>query len=188
MSGKIILRSLALLVAAISFSAIRLAAQDQPSVADAARRSREQKKDTSKPSQVITNDTLPPNPAADSSAPAAPAAPDSAAQAKNASASSDKKEAGDSSEDAEKKEKIKALKQEIADKQQSINLLQREIALAQDSFFSNPDHGHDKAGKEKLDSMQSDVKQQQAELAEIQAKLAELGPEPDTKSPETPKP
>jgi len=188
MSAKMILRSLVLLIVGMSCSAIQLAAQDAPSVADAARRSREQKKETTKPAPVVDNDNLPPASAADSSAPAAPAAPDSAAQAQNAPASSDKKEGASSSEDEEKKEKIKALKQEIADKQQSINLLQREIALAQDSFYSNPDHDHDKAGKEKLDSMQSDLSQQQAELAELQAKLAELGPPAETKAPEPSQP
>ena len=65
MSPKNILRSLALLFAAISFFSIRLAAQDDaPSVADAARQARQQKQDAAKPARVIDNDAIPPSPSA----------------------------------------------------------------------------------------------------------------------------
>lgn len=194
MSPKTFLRCLALLLAAFSFFAGRLAAQDQPSVAEAARRAREQKQAAPKPARVIDNDSLPPshsvpaNPAADSAAteanPATPASPsDSNATAapENASAAQAEKVTESAEDAAEKKAKIDALKQQITDKKGKVDLQQREIALAQDSFYSNPDHEHDRAGKAKLDSMQADLEQQKTELAELQAKLAELGDSADTK-------
>jgi predicted RNase H-like nuclease (RuvC/YqgF family) len=191
MSSKLILRGLALLIAVVFFHSLCLAAQDAPSVAEAARRARE-KQATSKPAKVITDDALTHAPTTPS-ATASPTPSSSAAQAENAPAapSGEQPTAQSDEETAKKKGEIEALKREIADKQQSIKLLQREIALAQDTFYSNPNHEHDRAGNEKLDSMRSDVEQQQAALAELQAKLEALGPVPDSKSsesPETPKP
>jgi len=189
MSSKIIYRAFALFLVAFFFSSSHLAAQDAPSVADAARQAREQKQASSKPAQVIDNDTLAPAPSApttptkESGPTSAPAAPENGPTPPAAD-----KPAADSKEEAEKKVKIDALKQEIADKQRSVNLQQREIALAQETYYSNPDHDRDKTGKEKLDSMQSDLKEQQGQLAELQAKLAELAPQANAKSPEPTKP
>lgn len=185
MSGKALLRSLALVIATVSLFSVRLAAQDAPSVAEAARRAREQKQNAAKPTRVITDDTLTPAPTPSMPAPPSPA--NSTAQSDSAAAPAGKP-AESAEDEAKKKEEIEVLKREIADKQQSVNLLQREISLAQDTFYSNPDHDHDKAGKEKLDFMQSDVKQQQAELAELQSKLADLAPAAETKSTEPSKP
>jgi anti-sigma28 factor (negative regulator of flagellin synthesis) len=194
MSPKIILRALALLLAAGSFSAVRLAAQDEPSVAEAARRARQQKQAAPKPARIIDNDSIPPShnapatPAADSAAaeanPSTPATPsDSNAPVKpeDTSASPSEKGTADADAAAAKKAKIEALKKQIADKKESVDLQHRAIALAQDTFYSNPDHQHDRDGKAKLDSMQADLEQEKAELAELQAKLAELGDSADSK-------
>jgi hypothetical protein len=183
MSGKAFLRSLALVIATVSLFSVRLAAQDAPSVAEAARRAREQKQNAAKPTRVITDDTLMPAPT-----PSMPAPPENSAAQSDSAAAPAGKPAESAEDEAKKKEEIEALKREIADKQQSVNLLQREISLAQDTFYSNPDHDHDKAGKEKLDFMQSDAKQQRAELAELQGKLADLAPAAETKSTEPSKP
>jgi hypothetical protein len=193
MSPKILLRALALLLAAGSFSAVRLAAQDEPSVAEAARRARQQKQAAPKPARIIDNDSIPPShnapatPAADSAAaeanPSTPAtSSDSNAPVKPEDTSAPPAEKGTSDADAAaaKKAKIEALKKQIADKKESVDLQQRAIALAQDTFYSNPDHVHDRDGKAKLDSMQSDLEQEKAELAELQAKLAELGDSADS--------
>jgi uncharacterized coiled-coil protein SlyX len=167
------LRSLALLVVAVSCFSIPLAAQDAPSVAEAARRSREQKQTSAKPARVVDNDTLPPSaatPASPAPAPAAPAS-DSAAQPADVKAGS---AAGDT---AENKEKVDSLKQQIAERQQSVDLLQRELALEQDNFYKQPDHQRDKTGKAKLDSIETDLSQQQADLAALKAKLADIAPQ-----------
>jgi len=169
----------ALLAAGVSLFALSLAAQDAPSVAEAARRAREQKKASTKPATVITDDTLHPSTAtpatpgpnvASSPAPgqaesAAPAALENTAAAEGAAPS----------EGAEKKAKVDALKQQIAQAQIRVNMLQREIALAQDNLYRNPDYVHDTAGKEKLASLQDDLQQGQTELADLKAKITDLG-------------
>ena len=120
-------------------------------------------------------------------APAAPAADSNSPKPPEASSETAKSE-GDKSDDEKKKAQVDALKQEIADKLEKVNLQQREIALAQDTFNSNPDRERDKAGKDNLDAMQSDLAQLQAQLTELQTKLAGLNPPSDERTPETPKP
>ncbi len=190
MSPKMLLRSLAMLLAALSLVAATLAAQDAPSVAEAARRARQQKQDAAKPAHVIDNDSLPPShtDSADSSAAAStPADANAPAPADKAAATPASGTAeGDADEDRKKAE-IAALKQQIADLKEKVNLQQRDIALSQDSFLSNPDHEHDKAGKEKLDSMNADLTQLQSQLADLLTKLNELGGSADNKTPEPPK-
>jgi predicted RNase H-like nuclease (RuvC/YqgF family) len=191
MSPKFLMRSLTLLLAALSLFSIRLVAQDAPSVAEAARRARQQKQDAAKPAHVIDNDVIPSSPAASAPAasPAAPASDSSSAAPANASdASADNKSEGDNADADQKKEEIESLKRQIAEKKEKVDLQQREIALAQDSFYTNPDHERDIAGKQKLTTMQNDLTQSQSELADLQAKLAKLGPAPETKTPEAPKP
>jgi len=188
MLSRIFLRSFALFLAVFAFSSIRLVAQDDTSVAEAARRARQQKQDATKPSHVIDNDSLPPAPvgaAAPSSAAPAPESNAPAPAAPGASADSGALKKGASENENQKKE-IEALKQEIAEKKEKLNLVKREMALDQDSYLSNPDHDHDTAGKQKLDSMQSDIAEAQSELEQLQSKLAALAPPSDATAPETP--
>jgi hypothetical protein len=193
MSLKTILRLLALLLVVFSVCVPLFAQQDDaPSVAEAARRARQQKQEAARPAHVIDNDVIAPSPAASVPTPVPPAPAsdtDSSKPAATAAASgSSAKSAADKADEEKKKADIEALKQEIADKLAKVNLQQRELALTQDSYLSNPDHEHDKTGKEKLDSMQVDLTQLQAELTELQAKLAALAPPSDEKTPESSKP
>jgi chromosome segregation ATPase len=189
MSSKTILRSFAVLFAGLCLSIPLFAQQeDAPSVAEAARRSRQQKQDTAKPAHVIDNDLIPPSSAASTAAPAsAPSTGDTNTSKSEDSAAAPKSEA-DKADDDKKKADIEALKQEIADKLAKVNLQQREITLAEDSYFANPDHEHDKAGKENLDSLKAELTELQAELTSLRAKLGALGARADEKTPETPKP
>jgi hypothetical protein len=188
MSPKFILRSLVLLLAAFCLFSLRLAAQDDaPSVADAARRARQQKQDAAKPAHVIDNDVIPPSPSASGSN--ASSDSNAAGPAGNTSASpAAAKPEANPADEAKKKEETEALKKEIADKKEKINFQQREIALAQDSYYSNPDHEHDTSGKDKLNSMQADLTHAQSELADLQAKLAAAEPPADEKPAEPAKP
>jgi hypothetical protein len=191
MSAKIF-RLSALVLAAFSFSVPLFAQQQQddaPSVAEAARRARQQKQEAAKPAHVIDNDVIAPAPAAPAASPnaSAPASPSSDANAAKPPEGAPKVEA-DKTDDEKKNADIETLKQQIADKLAKVNLQQRELSLTQDTYLSNPDHEHDKTGKEKLDSMQSDLTQLQSDLTELQAKLAAIAPALDEKAPETPKP
>jgi hypothetical protein len=181
MFWKTTFRFTAMFVAASAFAAIHVAAQDTqdaPSVAEAARRAREQKDAAAaKPAKVITNESLPPAPTPDpSAAPAVNPNPPAPAADQGSSDAADNDAEG-------KKKAVDELKQQIADKQKSVDLLQRELALEQDNFYSKQDYQRDAAGKQKLDSMQSDLKTQQGELAALKAKLADAGGGEESKEP-----
>jgi len=189
MPRKTILRTITLLSAASFFFALHGAAQEaqEPSVAEAAKRTRTQQKTAGKSAAIITNDTLKPAPADD--VPAKPEslptpAPDAShAQTcpceNNAAATNP---APSSEAQAKKKKEIDDLKQQIADTQQQVDLQKRELALENDSYYSKVDFASDKAGKAKLDTMQDDLKQKQDDLAKLKAKLAELAPQEATKT------
>ena len=165
-------------------------AQSDESVADAARRAREQKKAAGKPSTVITNDTLKPE---SSPAPAAPGAPTANPEAPAATPSADtnlsvtaaageQKPAADAKaatpgsqptaeEQAAQQGEIEALKREILEKQKELDLALRSLSLANDDFYSKPDFSKDSDGRAKLDAMKSDVDQLKDALAQLKAKL-----------------
>ena len=182
--------TIAVLFAGSGLLSTRSAAQNpqEPSIADAARVNREQKKAAPKAGTVITNDTL--NPSASSNAPAASpgAATPSANQAPGTSAqtgaSADSKAAASaaepqlSKEDADKlKAEIAALKQELKDKQAEVELSQRLLNLDREALYSKPDSSRDAVGKAKLDAEQNDLTQKTQEFEKLKAKLQSIAPE-----------
>jgi cytoskeletal protein RodZ len=220
MSRCIALRlSLAVLIAAPAFPLLALAqsqgsqTQDpqNQSVADAARRAREQKKAAAKqPAPVITDDTLKrsaptaqasnePAPAPTSEATPAAAAPVPAAQpaadsssAPDANAAPVPAEQSAPAAEAEKKgndsAELAALKQQLAEEQKGLELLQRELSLQQDTYISNPDHSHDIAGKAKLDAMLQQITGKQQALDALKAQLAALQSSTSSAPPPPPNP
>jgi hypothetical protein len=165
-------------VAAALFS-VPIFAQSQdeqsPSVADAARRAREQKKKSEKPARVINDDNLKPAPgptnppdlqtakaAAPEAAPAAPAAAPAEAAAPERKDSSD-----NSAEAASMKAQLEGLQKEL-------DLLQREVPLARDNFYSKPDYAHDTTGKAKLEALMQQVTDKQQDVEGLKARLATL--------------
>ena len=201
LNGKRVCVSAILLAACLAgMPSARAQGDQEQSVAEAARKAREQKKTTTKPSTVITNDTLKPAtpetvqqaPARAESAPGTEATATTEATAKSdataasGSTADEAKKAqpakGPSEEEiAKKKAKIEALKQEIADKTNEADVQQRALALANESYYSRPDFSKDPDGKAKLDAMQSDLVQKQDQLAQLKAKLKELAPDADQK-------
>ena len=169
--------ALSAILAAVFLPAMVYAqSQDSQSVAEAARRSREQKKAQAKPARVITEDDVKPaipadtapSPAGVTNAPAAtaPAAPTPAG-------SSTTPDSKDEKAPKESKE-VTALKEQIKQVQNDLDLLQREQSLEQDSYFANPDYVHNTAGKAKLDALKQQVSDKQQELDGLKARLAEL--------------
>src|SRR5580658_6226331 len=186
--------SLRLAIAAIFAAAVlpltTLAqSQDSPaeSVADAARRAREQKKAAAKqPAPVITDDTLKPaapaaQPAADSSG-----APDVNATAAPAGQSAPAANGGDTDQKAKDSAELATLKQQVADAQKDLDLLQRELSLRQDTYISNPDHSHDLAGKAKLDAMLAQITDKQQAVEALKTQLAALLASSGTTAPPAP--
>ena len=208
--------SLRLAIAAIFAAALHPLAtlaqsQDSPtqSVAEAARRAREQKKAAAKqPAPVITDDTLKPAAAAQAanasapaqspeaaSAPPAPAAqpaadssgtPDTNAAPAPAGPPAPAANAGDTDQKAKDSAELAALKQQVADAQKGLELLQRELALQQDTYLSNPDHSHDLAGKAKLDAMLAQITDKQQAVEALKTQLAALLASSGTTAPPAP--
>ena len=167
----------------------RAQSQDQqaPSVAEAARRAREQKKKSEKPARVISDDNLKPAPAApatpatppaqspemtpQSQAVAAPpeAAVPTAPATTPAEAAPEKKKgsAAKSAEAASMKAQVEALEKEL-------DLLKRELPLERDNYYSRPDYVRDTAGKAKLDALQQQITDKQQDLDALKTRLAAL--------------
>jgi enamine deaminase RidA (YjgF/YER057c/UK114 family) len=192
--------ALPVVLAATLLPAAALAqSQDSQSVAEAARRAREQKKPQPKPSKVITDEDLKPATAANPSAPGSPASTDgtTASGASAATASSttsavtappagsaptpDAKDQKDSKEVADLKAQIK---QAMAD----LDLALREKTLENDKYYSNSDYAHDTAGKTKLDELIQQVADRQQELEALKARLEKLLPPQDASATAPPKP
>ena len=133
--------------------------EQSQNIAEAARRSREQAKNATKPSKVITDDDLdkkgvkPGQQGLTVDAPAKletqPPTPDQVAAAATtpAAAATDPGAAPAAADDPE----VAQLKEQLADAEKDADLGKRELALQQDSYLSNPDHEHDSAGKAKVD-------------------------------------
>jgi hypothetical protein len=177
------------------------------SVADAARRARQQKKASSKPATVITDDTIKPA-ASDSpataparaptsspdAAPAPPARPtppaatdsSSSPDASGAPASTTQPASATDATDADQKAKdaaeLASLKQQLAEAQKGLDFLQRELALQQDTYYSNPDHSHNTAGKAKLDALTQQIADRAQELVALKERVAALEASVGTKA------
>ena len=183
---SIVLRTVALSFVALLAAAFQLAAQDAPSVAEAAQRARQQKQEAAKPAKVITNDTLPAAPQSNPSAPPGDSsAPAATAEGPAPADSADTKKATETAEDSEKKKAaIDALRKQISAKQDEISTQQGKIALDQTTYYSNPDYSRDSSGKAKLDGEKADLERMQQEMDELKAKLADLGQTVESKPPE----
>ena len=153
--------------------------QDSQSVAEAAKKAREKKKDAAKPAKVITDETLDVKKGDVQSAvaeePKIAGADDSKAQPTPAGANV--RPANSAAKD-EKKERLKKelteLKEQIKQSLMDLDLLQRENRLDQDAYYSQPNYGSDTAGKQKLDDEKQQISDKQGEVARLKAKLADL--------------
>jgi hypothetical protein len=165
----------------------RAQSQDQQpqtqSVADAARRAREQKKAAEKqPTPVITDDTLKPSaPASDAAPAASPASAADSSSAPNANAaptSSGQPAPGSPSEDADQKAKssaeVESLKKQLAEAQKAMDLAQRGLGLEQDNVYSKPDYTSNTAGLAKLDDLKQQLTDKQQSVDALKTRLAEL--------------
>jgi len=150
--------------------------QQTPSVAEAARRAREQKKKTEKPGRVIDDDNLKPSDptgppdlqtakAWDPGAAAAPAAP--ATPAAEATPNEKKESAGNAAEAASMKTQLEELEKEL-------DLLRRELPLERDNYYSKADYARDTEGKSKLDALQQQLTDKQQDVDALKTRLAAM--------------
>jgi len=193
MSRLISLRLAVSIVLASALLPAAAFAQSQDSVAEAARRSRAQKKNSEKPAKVITDETLEVKKGDVQSAAAEqlrmPGSPETTAQPAPANApSSTAQNEKKAPEDEKAAKELVELKEQIKQAQSDLDLAKREQALQQDTYFSNPDYVHDTDGKAKLDGLKQQIADKHQELDRLKARLAELQPASATPPAAPPKP
>ncbi len=153
--------------------------QQTDSVAEAARRAREAKKNAAKPAKVVNNDDIDAKKTKGGvdvgSAPRSDSQPPNsgevaAAEAADQAATAPAKPTGKSPEERE----IAQLKNKIEPLAKQLDLMRRELALDKDTFYSKTDFARDTEGKAKLDAQQQAIDEKQPELDALNARLAEL--------------
>lgn len=166
-------------------------AQSQDSVADAARRAREQKKSAAKPVKVVTNDDVKPA-TPDAAPPSSGFGSQNPSAVGSANAPATPAPSGSSGATDPKDEKmvkeIAHLKELIKQAESDLNLVQRQLSLEQDTYLSKPDYAHDTAEKAIVDALKQQVLDKQQDVARLKARLAEMQPAPATPEAAPPKP
>jgi hypothetical protein len=162
-------------------------AQSQPSassdasVADAARRKRDEKKNAAKSTKVITDDDLDRHefkpvkggfnvgsaPQLETGLPNAEAV---AADESADLASDEEAQKEAAAQDAD----IAKVKSQLAQGEKDLDVSRRQFALDQDSYLSNADYAHDTAGKSKLDNEKQQIHDKQDENERLKTRLAAL--------------
>lgn len=180
MPRSILLRFLFAVVLVGAFLPVAFSeSQDSQSVAEAARRAREKKKDPAKPAKVITDETLDVKKGdvqnAVAEEPKIAGAPEAARESANGAANP---AAADAKTQAAKDEKLKKeiarVKDELKDALGDLELLQRENRLDQDTYYSEPNFASNTAGKQKLDEEQQKISGKRQEIDRLKAKLSDL--------------
>lgn len=180
MPRPIVLRSVFAVVLAGAFLPMAFSQpQDSQSVAEAARRAREKKKDSAKPAKVITDDTLDVKKGDVQSAvaeePKIAGAPEAANESANGTANPAASDAKtQAAQDDKLKKEIAAVKERLKDALGDLDLLQRENRLDQDTYYSEPNFASDTAGKQKLDDEQQKMTDKRQEIDRLKTKLADL--------------
>ncbi len=161
--------------------------QQGQSVADAARHSREQKKNAAKQARVIRNEDLDTeyfkagqeglNLSAPASLKTEARSAGAVAAAERAATSANKEsrpKGKDAEEAAAENAEIARLKEQIAEAEEQLKWQQRELALDQDTVYSNPNYTDSRTGKAKLDAEQQRINERRQEIQGLKANLAAL--------------
>ena len=147
-------------------------AQDQDnSVAAAARRAREQKKEQPKAAHVYDNDTLPSTGGVNVVG-QQPAAAGSTSETASTQAV-EEKPAPTAAEVAGLNADVDRAKQRLADLKADLDVAQRKFALDQATYVSDPNHSMNKAGAATLDAEKSDIAAKQDAVAAAEKALAD---------------
>lgn len=154
-----------------------------PSVAEAARRAREQRKNAAKPVRTLTNDDLPAARPAGSTSESPVATPENAPEKTNENAqatnASEEPAAPLNDEQARQKKAENAValertKKELSEAQSELDVMQRRAALDSDGYYSKPDFASDKEGKANLDAQAQQVSDKKQLVETLKTRVAEL--------------
>ena len=153
--------------------------QDSQSLAEAARKAREKKKDATKPTKVITDENLDVKKGDVQSAVAEEDKIAGAPDAKNPPPSGAVHAAaanpnGQAAKDEKLKKELTAAKEHLKQALMDLDLLQRENRLDQDAYYSKTNYGSDTAGKQKLDDEQQQINDKRQQVEQLKAKVADL--------------
>ena len=154
---------------------------DDTTVADAARKAREQKKNASKAVRTLTNDDLPGGPAAEAKPAAAPSEAVDGSHPAEGTARPEKKAADAEAATQERAEKkaaaeaaLKQAKADLAESQGELNVLERKQALDSGSYYSKTDYSQDTAGKAALEAGAQGISDKKSQVEALKNKIAEL--------------
>jgi hypothetical protein len=153
--------------------------QAENSIAAAARRARENKKEHAKPTKVWDNDNIPTSAASLSVVGNAPPADNSANQPANVPPGSAAPGAANSaSADASKKSAVEAdlaaAKERLQTLQNDLDIAQRKSTLDSQMYYSKPDYAADKVGAATLEDEQSQLEAKRQEVADAKKRVADL--------------
>jgi hypothetical protein len=146
-------------------------ADSAPSVAEAARRAREKKKENAKPARTLTNDDLPAAPAGDVANGAVTPTANEGGEKKPTAAANDEQAKQMKAENAAALERAKKL---LATALSELDIMQRKAALDSDSYYSKTDYESDKEGKASLDAEAQQISEKKQAVDELKARVAEL--------------
>jgi hypothetical protein len=148
-------------------------------VADAARRAREQRKNSAKSTKIITDDDLdrhvfkPGRGGFNVGAPPQMETEPPSAEAVAAAEAADKASDEDLQKEAAAQDAdIARLKLQITQAEKDLDVLRRQFALDQDSYLSKTDYAHDTAGKKNLDKEKQQINDRQEEVERLKTRLA----------------
>jgi hypothetical protein len=145
--------------------------QQQDSLAAAARRAREAKKDQAKPAKVWDNESLASTPGVISivGQPAAPAS--------NPAPAADGKSPAGNPPAADKsaiETDLNAAKANLQSLKDDLDLLQRKYALDQQTYLGTPEYSSDTAGAAALANEKSQIDSKQQQITDTEKKVADL--------------
>lgn len=174
-----------ILAAAVAiFLALPMAAQtqpnQQPSLGDAARKLREQKKNPTKPAKVITNDNLGSSPAAataaaETAAAPAEAGPSQAKPSKPGAQAEETPEKQRAKEEAQWRKRFAEAHTKLEQAEKELDILQRELNLLQRQYYSDPNKAlQQQYSRQDIDAHRQKIADKQQEVDQLKQALSDL--------------
>ena len=156
--------------------------QSGDSVADAARKAREQKKSAPKPKHVVTEDEiaprtpeLPPQSATASAAPAPDSAAPAADAASGAPAATGAEKSDPPNSEAYWRKRFATQRKRIADAQVELDVLQRETEKASVQYYSDPQKAlQEQYSRKEVNDKTEKVEAKKKEIAALKQQLGDL--------------
>ena len=160
-------------------------ASQQPSLADAARKAREEKKST-KPAKVYTNDNIPTSGGISSAAAATPASENGASDNSASAAPTESSSASSGKDEKAWRAKFAQLHQKLDRDKDNLDVMQRELAVLSTQYYNDPtkamqqQYSRDDINKKTADieAKKKDIDADQQALDDAEDDLRKAGGDP----------